>query len=419
MTILNIDTVSYQKTSSENILRKNAQTSTKNTREGIPAAEQNTNVDTVEIKNQTADSDIHKKQTKKNVLIGLGIGLTALAAGFAIKKFSGIMNNREIMKKSSEFGDIIAHKAAENGQVTINDIQSVINTQLGKKAKNINLVQNKEEFLKALQEAQGVPVEVGEMIWQSSLSASMPNAKGAPILNIRANEIAVDKIANLSAHEYEHALQQAFSFKHKFAKLYLKTPLGKYAFKKMSPYAETINLDVMFMQGKCLAVGKFGRDAAGGITEYKATTEGLLKQAEVSDIKSLRDKFKDFLHYHIINDECSSKVKMYKLQGLKASLPDEARAYAIGGKAEQTYLSLVGKNPEGFATKSELNSMLNKEALKMVKKELRSMRIKRIKEFFGVKSKLTEVKKISISDIKFEPVNFDNLSEKVKSVLKD
>ena len=86
---------------------------------------------------------------------------------------------------------------------------------------------------------------------------------------------------------------------------------------------------------------------------------------------------------------------------------------------QKQHLSSAGKNPDGFATKSELNSMLNKEALKMVKKELRSMRIKRIKEFFGVKSKLTEVKKISISDIKFEPVNFDNLSEKVKSVLTD
>ena len=326
-------------------------------------------------------------------LVVLGVG-TTIATGLIFNnkllKSAGLMSKKEIMGNSINLGNQIATKAANTGSVSLEDIQHVINSQLGNDARKINLFQDKETFINVIKSSDGsISNQECISLWEKSLSMVIPHGSNVQtFLNIRADSIPNSMIANVSAHEYQHALYDAFSFKHNLGALVRNT---KRAFPhKLSSgvikFSKNVDLDksmmkipklskiedVSFMlQDELLNLGNLGEHAGEGLINCKPTMKGLLHFTGFKNKKDLHKAIRSLLYEKekFSLNTSDDIVNYVRLSSLKSILKDEARSYAVGGQSEQKFLEIVGENTKNLSTKSEVYSLLCDEVSKVVSKE--------------------------------------------------
>ena len=102
-------------------------------------------------------------------------------------------------------------------------------------------------------------------------------------------------------------------------------------------------------------------------------------------VEELRQKIREILYMKKILGTEKDLLNVSILKLLKTSIKDESFAYKIGGLSERRYNELLGLNLDGKSSKSELVSLLYKEAYKVLSKEQRHALMNSIKSMFGIK----------------------------------
>ena len=152
-----------------------------------------------------------------------------------------------------------------------------------------------------------------------------------------------------------------------------------YISKKLTE-KELPNID-FFSQKRCIFesvilhnIGKLGNNAINGTVKHPATLDGLVKQCGCKDLKELHLKIREALYEYGILGQNQEKQNKKLLQFLYNHIKDEVRAYSAGSNAQKAYLDMMGISIGDSATKSEILSMLYKESMTVMEKEIKHIR---------------------------------------------
>lgn len=311
-----------------------------------------------------------------------------MGIGDLIFRTTGIMTRKTIMRNCSKVGEQISDCVAKNESISSENISEIISNVIGKRASKINVAYDRESIVRTIQENFNVSEAVAKRHARVTRAVSVPKLLGKrTALIVPQNSKSVDNV-NLVPHELEHALMQTFKFsskvKNMFLQLLKKLPEKKFNTEKFGKNLSKINEKGEDLQGR-LINELSNLKGQVGIVDMPATTEGLLKQCNCKSIEELRQKIREILYMNNILGTKNDLLNAAILKMLKASIKDESFAYKIGGISERKYNELLGLNLEGKSSKSELVSLLYKEAYKVLSKEQRHALMNSIKSMFGIK----------------------------------
>ena len=310
--------------------------------------------------------------------------------GSMLYKVTGIMTQKEITRRSMQVGKQISQVVAKDGSISVESLQKILSENIGKGIKKVDLVTTKEEMAAGLQRNLGLSEEVSKNFANFCLSASIPGGVDAKntILNIRVGDLPKEVLANVSAHETEHALFQTFSTE----VFESKNPLTKlFANKFVIPMSAEmtqlkVNIEVLLFHD----IAKFGNDAVNGWTKYQPTFDGLLKQCKCKTREQLHQKIRKLLYEKkllcLFDDKRLNFNYAIVLKCVKDSLKDEANAYKVGGAVQKEFYNATHVATGKHATASTMNAMLYEEAIKVINEELTVALKDTFKSMFGIKT---------------------------------
>ena len=302
--------------------------------------------------------------------------------GDLIYRTTGIMTKKTILRKSYAVGEKATEAALEHGKLRRQEFSEIFETTIGKRAGKIDLVTDKEETIKAMQKMLDVSEEIARKIYASSASMVIPPNKNAhTLLNLRLDDMPQHAVGNISAHETEHALFDTFSLYAKVRKTLLRIPFIKNFAEKLSKkYGDVFNSRSNILQENMIQ--STGLVSPVGLTQ----NENILEHIGLHNKKTLRKFLRSIIYGSKTLIPGEYKQNYIIADSLKNLFKDEARAYRVGGKAEQTYYKLQGLDTKGKATISELRAELYKEAIKVLNREEKRSLIKWLKSKLGISS---------------------------------
>ena len=310
-----------------------------------------------------------------------------LSLGRLVFKATGVMSKKGIVKNCKKVGQRVAERMQETGgRIENKEIQQILSDTIGKKAASkIKITGDKESFLEACRKNLGLPDNVSEYMYASSLSAAIPARGSGALVNLRLAKLSNKQIANLSSHELEHGLYYSFSSSAKKARLINKTSWGRKLIDKMMKKAPEVNEKCTVLQTKLISeIGNLGCSATG-FTKGTSGISTLLEKSGCKSKKELQEKIRQMLYHENIISAGKEKDNAFVLKQLIGGLKDEKRAYTTGAFSEKYWNNLQGEDLKGLVSKSELNATLYGEAIKVLKQELRHTRLNQVKRFFGFK----------------------------------
>lgn len=308
--------------------------------------------------------------------------------GDCVFKTLGTMNTKVIARKCGEIGEQTAKLAHEKGAVATEEFQSILNSTLGKRSKKILLSTDKETYIAEAQRRLNISPELAELSYNGSVSAVLPaKYNEATLLNLRLNEIPKEEVANVAAHECEHALFNAFSTTGKIGKLLRRTPfIGKKIIGIGERYGERINEKNLLTQSMLINSRAEFRELTG-FTKLKRP-----KPVKDTIPKITESEFREVLYGEKIL-ELGKDKQNYVIAGvLRGTFRDEARAYTAGARAERAYYEMMGQNNTNLALSSELRANLYKAMELVFKKESKHAVNNWFKSLLGIKPNHTREK---------------------------
>ena len=341
-----------------------------------------------------------------------------VSLGRLVFKATGVMSKKGIVKNCKKVGQKVAERMQETGgKIDNTEIQQILSDTIGKKAASkIKIVGDKESFIQACRKNLGLPDNVSEYLYNSSLSAAIPARGNGALVNLRLADLPSTQIANIASHELEHGLYYSFSSAAKKAKLINKTSFGRKYIDKMMKKAPEVNEKGAALQASLVSeIGKLGCSAVG-FTKGKSKLSTLLENSGCKSKQELQEKIRQMLYGKNIISIGKEKDNAFLLKQLIGSLKDEKRAYTTGAFSEKYWNNLLGKDLNGLVSKADLNAVLYGEAVNVLKQELRHTRLNQVKRFFGVKPNNAREQAI-IQEYEAERAQIQNFTKAIRGNL--
>lgn len=288
-----------------------------------------------------------------------------------------IYGNNTIMRKCMNVGRELEQTAKQNGgQLSIDELNLAYKKILPK-GSQIEVTNDSSQLAKFLK-SMNFSDDVISYVTNSAQAMVVGDFKGKTMFFLPIEKFLGDKAVNVATHEFEHVLNQNYSLNAKFQKILMKI-LGPARVEKMAlKDSERINMQNMRLQQDLIGQKLKISDPVDGVMPEIADKQGLIEHLGMASGHKLDVKLRQSVR-KILEPE-AEKDNIKTLKALDRVLPDEARAYQVGGKTAGRYLNLT----EG-ATTSEMTSQLYTETVKAVKRELKSQNIKKIKRALGFK----------------------------------
>lgn len=308
-------------------------------------------------------------------------------------KTTGIMTKRCLLSSSKAVGKKVCDKMAQKqGKIDYSEVKQILAETIGKKAASkITISGDKDSFMHAACKILKLPKSQAETIYTQCLSATIPISGSTSLCNLRITDEAPSTIANLTAHELEHAMYQTSSFTSLIAKLKYKIPFFRHHHEKLKTKTPLLNQKNQEFQNFLLNAFGLGSIYTAAI---KNNFSYLLNRAEPASRQKLREKIREILFDKEILSLNNEQDNAIILKMLKRILKDEKRAYKAGAFAENYWLSLQEKKSPDFLNISEFRAILYGEAQRVCKQELWYNSLNKLKKFFGLSVKYTREQKI-------------------------
>lgn len=305
--------------------------------------------------------------------------------GNTLFKTTGLMSSKTAMRKSGEIGSQVTALVREKGAVQSDEFQSIMRNVLGKRAKKIDLVVDKEAAIAEMQSRLYMSKEAAEQFYRTSGSMVLPtDAKKNTFLNLRLDQCNEAELVNLSAHESEHALVDAFSLETKILKLLKKIPfIDKIHVKILKKYAPMLNLKSEQCQAMMLQSTEVRPIVA--VNTIPNSVEGFMARYAPKGAKEFHDRIRSVLYGTNILEKGKDKQNYFIAGALRGVFKDEACAYTVGGQTERAFYESCGVDMNGKSTSSDLRSYFYKEFCNIFKQEERSNLINWLRTKVGLK----------------------------------
>lgn len=295
-------------------------------------------------------------------------------------RVTGRMTNTQMVRTAEKIGLDLAAIGQKNGDIFVEDVQKVLESNIGKKAAERITISGKfSEFKEFVAKHLGIPEDTAIMFFDNSKAAAVPGGKSNKFffkINMESFDGILDKVNTIS-HECEHLLHQGLSFKAFFDRLQIKIKGNKWFEKYTAKYADLVNQKSMMLQVNLIGLAQVGENALGGFTKFKKGVDGLLAQTEFPSIEEMHKFLKDAIRKYILLPQ-GDKRNLTLINALRMIIKDESRAYKVGGKVERSLYPQTER-----LTKSEMVAQFYDETLKVLTKERKLERKNRIREFFG------------------------------------
>lgn len=305
-----------------------------------------------------------------------------------IFRVTGVMPSKRVVKTCKNIGFTLANEAKDGKAITNERVGELLSDSIGKKKAMKIIISDKFEDLERYMKSIGINDEcLIKAVYSGTASTVLSNPKDKSVLlSLRLQGYNLKESLNLITHELEHALNQSLSFKVKFQLLCARLFGKKYLEKIINKYGQLLNEKNMDLQSSLLYMSKLYGDkgcAIGTSTTQPLSVQGLVKHLGFFNESALAQNLRTQITSLLVNNfKTDNKI----LAMCKFMLRDESRAYKSGGAVERYWNKINGVN-DANANGSEMIALLYDEALKQVKKENKDLRIRRLKAFFGFKSK--------------------------------
>lgn len=280
-------------------------------------------------------------------------------------KTTGLMSKKHIAKTAENIGTDLINIGLSKPQIEVNDIKQVIKSRIGEKqSSQILISDNFKDFRDFTMTNLKFTQEQSEKFFKGVYAAAIPGGgkinKSLLQLDLKKFE-SLNTLVNAVSHECEHLLYQRFGI---FMGLVRK--LAKNNNDDLpATFAGNMNAKLLEFQQELIKLSNLKAPVIGGFTRFKKGDSGILEQTNLKTLSDLHKKIEDILTSKILvvkNDQ--DKIPI--LAGLLTIIPDEIRAYKVGGIVER---KLFHKNDR--LTRSEMLAQVYSEALKTIKSVLK------------------------------------------------
>lgn len=295
-------------------------------------------------------------------------------------KTTGLMTKKYIASTAEKIGTDLISTGMSKTQIEIADVRKIIQSRIGKKHSSRILISDKFEDFKNFTMTNLNFSEIqAQKFFKGVFAAAIPGGMKTKNSFFKLDVSKVESLAilvNTITHECEHLMYQQFGIITSLTKRFTGVGTKRGASTDISPISGALNEKILKFQNCLISISGLKPPVVGGFTRFEKGESGMLKQLNMSSTEEFHDKVSSILRKEILKP-AGNQDNIPILFGLLHIIPDEARAYAVGGRVERKLF-----HPNNRLTRSEMLSQIYSEAVKVVKTEL-------LNEFKAMQGKYT------------------------------